>query len=521
MGLTRSFTVKYGDKTVGINETRLDSERGKMRVSQTVETFSIEFGFILIGTSSLNLENETDDLEAAFKEIRQDVTITINGQTAWSFKHSTNTGFNSRATLSKVGGPKDGGLSRAFAVKIEVGLPFNDSGLDGRRSSQVSVSFSPHRKIVLNISGEYVCQSGTVKSALENYYRAIEAYVTSVKTLLGSTAEDYSSGASEDSVTLVFERVAEDYSYDDQNKVLNFSISEEEILYKQDSAGDPVDNPNIFNQSLAISMSRQWPGDSPHLGGDNFGNKYRVTKVTATYSCLVKKNLDDQGTEPTDLETVYKDTIKPFLLKEISTITEFQGAVPGITTITEESVSFDKTNLGINATLICDIMLGGEQGNQVILQKSITVSDDEKPGNYLVPVWGTGKQPDESLLKYLFRGPGSHVRKITAVYRVLGTTMPASNKDIITFFGDAVNMGEVTPEGGGWVVMGRHADSTVIEIGTPPENPSDQYTITDYTISTTGERYVPVTEQFVPPTIFTAGPDVPPVGRGRTVVGGN
>ena len=58
---TRSFTIKYGDKTIGINETRIDADGGKLRVNQSVESFSIEFGFVLVGSSAANLEAETND----------------------------------------------------------------------------------------------------------------------------------------------------------------------------------------------------------------------------------------------------------------------------------------------------------------------------------------------------------------------------------------------------------------------------------------------------------------------------
>jgi len=498
--MNRNFTVKYGSKTIGVNEFQMDAERGKLRVNQSVENFTIDFDFILLGTSVSNLENETNDLEEEFKKIRQDVEVKINGVVAWSFNHDDNTGYNSRATISKTGGPKDGGLSRTFHCHIDVGLPFEDPDLDGRRSSQVSIAYSPIRRISLNISGEYACQSAEAsdgkKSALENYHRAIEAYITSIKTLLGNTAEDYSEDGDEDPVTLVFERVAEDYSYDDQNKILNFSISEQEVIYKQGKALTPVDDPDIFNQSLNIMIARAWPGDAVHAGA----MKYRITKATAQYSCLVKKDLDNAGENKTDLEAVYFDKIKPFLLDEINNSKEFQGDIAFISTITEESVSYDKTGNAISATLSCDILrdAGVSQGGGTVLQKSLTITDDESMGQYLVPVWSRPNQQGGRLQKYLFQGPGSHVRRITSVYRVLNgqgvdplMNVPDS-KDVNTFLGSEGNMDEITPAGADWVLLDKHAEATVVEIGTPPEEGTRQYTVTDYTLSTVSERYVKV-----------------------------
>jgi len=513
----RRFTIKYGDKTIGINEFQVDAERGKLRINQTVENFSIEFDFIILGTSVSNLEAETNDIEAAFKKIRQDVTITINGQTAWSFVHDDNTGYNSRATLNKVGGAKDGGLARTFHAKIDVGLPFEDSGLKGRRSSQISIAYSTNRRMSLNISGEYAVHSAAgdagKKSAIENYYRAVNAYITSVKTSLFGSIESHG-GAVSPTPVLVFERVSEDYSYDDQEKILNFSIGEQEILYPQrrrDEDGLPFDDPDLFNQSVNISQSRSWPGDSP-----NSTERYRITKRTANYSCLVKKDLDDttdndwSKSDVTDLlEIKYNDTIRPFMIHELNNLEEFQGdAQPLSCTIIEETVSYDKTGMAISASMTVDIIIGAANKKGQVLQKSITMADDESLGRYFVPVWATANQGGR-LSKYLFNGPGSHVRRISAVYRVLNVQGADGNnadniggmagKNNAEFLGVQFvdingGMAEITPVGNGWTLMEHHAESTVVEVGTPtgPIDETATYTVTDYTLSTVSERFVAV-----------------------------
>ena len=206
--VTRAFSVQYGTMKIGRTDSKhpsqsggtadngaranMDSEAGKLRVSQTVETFSVDFNFILTAPTAAILESETNAIEAAFKPIRQSVTIEINGSVAWSFSHSANTGYNSRATLTKVGGARDGGFSRQFSAHIEVGMPFDDSGLGGRRSSQINLHFAPNRRAVLNISGEYCCDTGP-ESATVNYKAAANTYVTAVRsamnTYLGGTQD--------------------------------------------------------------------------------------------------------------------------------------------------------------------------------------------------------------------------------------------------------------------------------------------------------------------------------------------
>ena len=524
--LARKFKIEYGegsDKvTIGEGTTRIDAEGGKLNINQTVESFSIEFHFVLIGSSAANLESETNDLEKKLKYIRQPVKITINDEVAWSFKHEDNTGYNSRVTLRKTGTAKDGGLARTFHCKIDLGMPFNDPGPDddlkGRRSSQISIAYSTNRRVSLNISGEYACDTaaatGGPHNAIQNYYRAVNAYVSAVKVSMFGSLESHDGVKS--GLSLVFERVSEDYSYDDQELILNFSIGEQEILYPQAirDGADPFDDPDIFNQSLNISQSRTWPGDTPTR--DSLA-RYRLTRRTANYSCLVKKDLSDstgndwETADVTDLlEAKYNDTIRPFMIHELNNLKEFQGDdQPLISTIVEETTSYDKTGMAISASMTTDIIIPYADEENFVLQKSVTMTDDESMGAYFVPVWATGNAGSR-LSKYLFRGPGSHVRRITAVYRTLNTQakhlMGIAGKDGKQFLGAQASgieggLGGITPTGNGWVLMDKHTEATVVEVGTPSGNDNTEpYVVTDFTLSTVSERYEAV-DGYDTPTI--------------------
>lgn len=524
--LARKFKIEYGegsDKvTIGEGTTRIDAEGGKLNINQTVESFSIEFHFVLIGSSAANLESETNDLEKKLKYIRQPVKITINDEVAWDFKHEDNTGYNSRVTLRKTGTAKDGGLARTFHCKIDLGLPFNDPGPDddlkGRRSSQISIAYSTNRRISLNISGEYACDTTAAAdgphNAIQNYYRAINAYVSTVKTSMFGSVESHDGVKS--GLNLVFERTSEDYSYDDQELILNFSIGEQEILYPQAirDGADPFDDPTIFNQSLNISQSRTWPGDTPTA--DPLA-RYRLTRRTASYSCLVKKDVADAANHPSSptshdwsdrsivdvtdiLEAKYNDIIRPFMIHELNNLKEFQGDdQPLICTIVEETSSYDKTGMAISASMTVDIIVPYADQDNFVLQKSVTMTDDESMGAYFVPVWATGNQGGR-LSKYLFNGPGSHVRRITAVYRTLNTQakhlMGIKGKDGRQFLGAQAagiegGLDGITPTGNGWVLMDQHTEATVIEVGTPVGQGDDTepYIVTDYTLSTVSERF--------------------------------
>ena len=127
------------------------------------------------------------------------------------------------------------------------------------------------------------------------------------------------------------------------------------------------------------------------------------------------------------------------------------------------------------------------------------MTDDESMGAYFVPVWATGNQGGR-LSKYLFNGPGSHVRRITAVYRTLNTQakhlMGIKGKDGRQFLGAQAagiegGLDGITPTGNGWVLMDQHTEATVIEVGTPVEQGDDTepYIVTDYTLSTVSERF--------------------------------
>ena len=69
--LARKFKIEYGegdDKvTIGTGNSRIDAEGGKLNITQSVESFSIEFHFVLIGASVAGLEEETKELETKLK----------------------------------------------------------------------------------------------------------------------------------------------------------------------------------------------------------------------------------------------------------------------------------------------------------------------------------------------------------------------------------------------------------------------------------------------------------------------
>ena len=502
--VTRKFKVTYGAITIGRDDSKhpsqtgedadngaranIDSGAGKLRVSQTVENFSIDFNFILTAPTAAILETETNAIELAFKPIRQSVVININDSVAWTFSHSDNTGYNSRATLSKTGGASDGGFSRQFSLHIEVGLPFNDASLSGRRSSQISVSYSANRRAILNISGEYCGTAGGAESATEKYDSedasgAVNTWVNTVRTFVAG----YIGG------TPVFERTSEDFSYDDQNKILNFTITEEEILYKQGQS--VTDDADLFNQNLTVQLNRNWPGDSPPGTG-----RYKITRAIVQYSCQVRKSSDPTGS-PTDLEVVYFNKIRPFIINEAYSATEFFGLSSSMA-IVDESVSYDKNANAISCSFQADLITSSvtDGDGQTVLSKRLTINDEERLGVHLVPVWSTGDEAEPHLKKYKFDGPGSHVRSVTCVYRVLEATI--DDKDKTSFLGGERfgRMIDLIPNGDGWIQLDQRADATVLEVGVPQTHDSRPYVVTDYTISATSERYeeVPLMEEVSP-----------------------
>lgn len=177
---------------------------GMYQLSIGPERGAISFRASLGADTAANMATYVSAFETAFRNVRTSILVTAKSQTFFTGSHSGNTAYDSEAEATLV---EDEGLHRVYDVRISFGLPANYASLNGRRRTDIAVSFTPNRRETITVSGVYTAVSGS--SASERYVSAARTYADAVVAALSS--ED-------------FDLIGEDYSYMETDKELRFTL---------------------------------------------------------------------------------------------------------------------------------------------------------------------------------------------------------------------------------------------------------------------------------------------------------
>jgi hypothetical protein len=378
--VTRELSVTYGATTVG-GTSAVYLLHGPVRIDKSYDRVTVSFQVACTDISSeANFAATAQALEAAFRKPWQALTITLGSTTVASYSHTSNTGYNAQPSIQETGDERyETGRSRLYAISVTCEVPADLSGQSGRRYSSVALEKSPAGQNTVTISGRYTALSGN--SARAQYEASIEAYVSAVLTAIGGT----------------YEKVAETASADDQNKNLDFARTYLELLYNQSQG--TLDNTTIFRHSVLYTRQAVGPGDAPR------GNARRLERVSAVYEAWVEK-------ATTDLESVYQNTIRPFLLAQVQEIW-----TPSLLALIEEGTPMmDRTAQRIQGTLTFAMVTTGSG----VLEYAERSRIENEPGVVFTPVAN-----GNALAKHVDDGPARRLRTMSRRSRIVGERSPS------------------------------------------------------------------------------------------------
>lgn len=341
------------------------------------ERSSFEMTFVIAKTTEALFAAEVAAVEAVFRMPRHDLIVTQGTNSILSWRHTTNTGFDSEPQIVKREDVAQTGRSRRYVVRILVGMPANNvgaaAGVDGQRDVQVNVYYSPARKRRITFSGTYtgVPTSGTARA---KYEAQIAAYCAAALSSLGvSTSE-----LAEEPVT----------NHNSTNKTISFTRVYDELIYSE--AGSASDA-QIVRQSFRVARNRIGPGDTPTAN--------RLVELTASYDAWLDKD------QTQDLRGKYS-SIRTWMVQQAQT-TLGGGQVA----LVSDHPDFDYVENKISSTMT---LVGVSQGG--VIENRVTHEDFDETGVVLVPVWDAGKPYS----RYVYNGPAKKTRIVTMTYRVLG-----------------------------------------------------------------------------------------------------
>ncbi len=390
MPVSRDLSVTYAGLTFGGSGARQIT--GYSLHEEEFEAGYFEFAFITTAASDAAFATEIIAVRDAFRTPRGDLVVSQGASTLLSRKHSDNTGLDTYPVITKDGDPADTGRSRHFRVRINYGLPANNTSTDFRRTATINVDYSSSRQRTITISGTYTANStdGTTTSYAQ--YRAqISTYAATVTTLIDSSA--------------TFELIGEPtVSFRDTNKVCDFSIVYREILANQ--ANGTLNDSAIVDPEMSIVRNRLAPGDStagmtgpaprgaagpaPGSFGGGFAGGPGSTVVGAppgnpgvtqiqerpyiiriTYTC----GIDQTVTK--DLKGKWTSTIRPFLISQAQTV-----AGRGVVLVDEKPDLGQTYPNRIQVTMEFFAYLSGQ-----IIEQRVKVEDTSEYGKKFAGVW--------------------------------------------------------------------------------------------------------------------------------------
>jgi len=424
--VTNPMSIVYGSLTMGSTSDYLIDGPIHISTGPATRTSTVSARIVVQATTTANLLTATAALEAAFKVRFQRLRVIVSSSTFVDWNPSTDSGLNMEPSCVKAGDVVDSGLTRAYDISVSAQMPADDN--TGRVWSEVSLDTLATDQRRITVTGRYTASGGT--SARANYEAKIDAYTAAIKTAIGGT----------------YEKVDENATADDQNKILDFRQVFEEIIYNQSSSA--ADNAAIKRHSVNFSRTAPGPGDTP-LGG----SVRRLQDVIATYECEVDES------QTTDLHGLWKNTMRPYILAEAERI--FQ---PGQTTITAEAPSFDKARHRFTGTLTMQMSIG----SNLLIQHEVSQTKEADGGKIFVGRWD-----GNPFSYYVYQGPRVATRTTVIQKRVLnlatinsvgviGTTMDGSVSDNTLGFGAA---GADWDRKSGWVMLSYSQTPTPRKVG--------------------------------------------------------
>ncbi len=381
--VTRTLKITYGATYVGGDSDYLI--HGPVRFEKNYTAFRASFQVLVQNDTASTFKTNCDTVEAAFRVPRQNLKIEMEGQTFVDYTNAANTGFLADPSITNAAETvAETGRSRLYDVAVTVALPADLSGQSGRADSSIVLDYDASRRRTITITGRYTALGSN--SARAQYNAAIGTYASSILSALASGA--------------TFDLLVEDVNPDDADKNCSFTRVYREVLYASTSGG--VSHASIRGSTIVYSRRRPAPGDSPDRAAK------RLEEVTVGFSCSVDQSVS------TSLESLYNDSVRPWLLSQASTLF---GA--SATAVVDETRSFDKTANTISATLDLRMVIGGG----ITLEYSRTVSVENQRGVLLQPVW----DKSSNLAKHKFGAPARRMRTLTVVERVLGAYAVAAD----------------------------------------------------------------------------------------------
>lgn len=372
-------------------------------LSEGYEAGSFECTVCVESTTEAGFATACQAVEAAFRQPRQDLTVTLGSTTLLSRTHSntTQTALDTSPTATKL---EEGatGRTRKYAIRIEYGMPADNVSTSGRRNSQMEIAADNAKRQSVTFTGVYTATAGNTATA--NYLANIDTFCNArlLSILNLTTGTD-------------IELVEETFTPNDTNKTCDFRRVYLEVRFAQ--AGtlvSPFDQTRFVNQNFKVSIEYEAPGDSPlypgktavDTAGSAAGTVVRWRRLVASFSCAVDFEQSQQ------LDTLWRTVVLPWIVQQINTITDGRP--------------FIMTRQGREPTYDTNSLTGRVEGwvtTGSVHEAEVKFEDMYDTGEKLVAAW----KKDDPFAYYKYQGPAVLVRTVHERYLSTSPDFPQAD----------------------------------------------------------------------------------------------
>ena len=279
-----SFNRRYQEKlnlAVTYNNYTIPGDYANFTFNETYTTLSMSFEFKISHADATSAET-------ALRIFNKDLVISFNGNSVYSYEHSSNSGLLTRPSLRKISNKSHTDTTdRFYSFSISCQLPADSPGYNYRREGNVRLSYSGSRRRTVLFSGAYT--AGGANTALQNYQANARTWASAFLSAFGG---DY-------------ELVQEASPFEMEDKICNFSLTYRELLTKDSKAN--TDEPAIVNANCSYQVNLE-----QKIGIATDYAQIPLTTITVNYSAEISKDLVVQDTS---VEDVYRGKVRPWIVE--------------------------------------------------------------------------------------------------------------------------------------------------------------------------------------------------------------
>lgn len=377
--MARLIAITYASLTIGNGQTGSDYHlTDKYRWEEDYTKASLTFEVVVKNATRSTFLTSEAALITAYTTPEADLSVTLSSSSRHVYSAALNTGFNAQPSLRKLGSDEDTGNSSRWECTVVVQLPADQSGKSGRRRTAEQVTYTQSGKRRLLLTGSYTALSSNSASA--QWAAAMDTYASGVLSGLTGT----------------WEKVSDQFTRDDTNKVLEFSRVYDEVIYAQ---GASTNESAIVSPRLVITRTTPTSGAALEVG-----NTIPLQAVQVEYDAAVDKTVS------TDLASVWTGTARPLIISAVGSLTG------GTVVVNAESPRFDLYENRISASMSLLVDVGGD-----FYQTRLEIEDSFDLGRIFYPVW-SGEDYDFDA----YTGIKRHTKSVTVLKVQRRLALPTS-----------------------------------------------------------------------------------------------